>query len=381
MRNRLLVSAAILVVGIATASAQNAPGGAGHQRNQLRKQERGQVHRELGTAAHKIEQPLRTRTTGFGFQDSLEKSQKNPRANPQHGTAKRNREPLVGQASLGAHNARANVESAAKPNYAPVRQSHGQRERGTASGRSIWDRARAQGSVQSEGERIGQGDRRGLSRGATGTAHREPSSSITKERGRQDLARNQASRRLRDQAKGQSGNQKLHSAHNQAHRVAQHSQQHRGGASHAGQAEIRKVQAALNQQGFDVGHPDGKLGRRTKSALIAFQKQRGFQTTGKVDRETLHALNAGGGAPGGGDDSNQAKNQRGAEKGGAPFQAAPQAVEPSTTGQSGATPEPAVASPPPIDAEPDSGASRGVPAGSAQEEYKKDEVPSGSDQR
>jgi putative peptidoglycan binding protein len=388
MRSRLLVSAAILVAGIATASAQNAPGGAGHERNQLRKQERGQFHREPGTAAHKTEQAQRIRS--FGFQGSLEKSQKNPRANPQYGTAKRHREPSPGQASVHPHNARANVESPAKPNNAPILQPRGQRGRSTASGR-FWDRARAQGSVQSEQGRTGQGDRRGRSRGATETGHHQPASSMAKERGRQDLARNKASRRLPDQAMGQSGDRKLHSARNQAHRVAQHPQQHRGDASHAGQAEIRKAQAALNQQGFDVGHPDGKLGRRTKSALIAFQKQRGFQTTGKIDRDTLHALIAGGGAPSGGDDSNQAKNQHGAEKGGAPFQAAPQAVEPSTTGQSGAAPQPAVASPPPIDAETapvsgdqpalDSGASRRVPAGSAQEDDKKDEVPSGSDQR
>lgn len=391
MRSRLLVSAAILVVGVAIASAQNAPGGAGHERNQLRKQERGQYHRAPGAVAYRAEQPLRNRTAGLGFQDSLEKSQKNPRANPQHGTAKRHRESSPRQASLRSHNARANLALPAKHHHASVQQPRGQRGRSTAADRSSWDRAVAQRSVQSEHSWIGQGDRQELSRGATRTGHRQLASSLTRERGRQDFARKKASRRLPDQAMGRASDQKLHSVRNQAHRVAEHPQQHRGGASHAGQTEIRKVQAALNRQGFNVGHPDGKFGRRTKSALIAFQKQRGFQTTGKVDRETLHALIASGAAPGGGHDSNQAKNQHGSEKGATPFQAAPQAVEPSTTGQSGAAPQPAAASPQPTDAEtppapgglqvPDSGASGRVPAGSPQEDYKDDAVPSGGDQR
>ena len=50
---------------------------------------------------------------------------------------------------------------------------------------------------------------------------------------------------------------------------------------------------SLNRQGFNVGEPDGVLGRRTKEALMALQKQRGFEATGKADRATLDALNAG----------------------------------------------------------------------------------------
>jgi peptidoglycan hydrolase-like protein with peptidoglycan-binding domain len=61
-------------------------------------------------------------------------------------------------------------------------------------------------------------------------------------------------------------------------------------ATGASQTGIRKIQEALNQQGFNVGNADGKLGQRTKNALIAFQKQRGLHTTGKADRKTRQAL-------------------------------------------------------------------------------------------
>jgi peptidoglycan hydrolase-like protein with peptidoglycan-binding domain len=150
---------------------------------------------------------------------------------------------------------------------------------------------------------------------------------------------------------------------------------HRGGPpnANAGQEQLRKVQTALNQQGFNAGDPDGKLGQRTKGALIAFQKQRGFRTTGKVDHTTLHALLAGEGAPGVSEGSNQPNPAA------APIETAPQGVPPATTGRGEALPEPA-ARPQPTDAEtpaaadgqqmPDTGASGRVPAGSPQEDYK-----------
>jgi predicted small secreted protein len=68
----------------------------------------------------------------------------------------------------------------------------------------------------------------------------------------------------------------------------------KGGALHIGRAEIREVQTALNRGGFNVGEPNGVLGPRTKKALAAFQKQHGFEATGKIDRATLDALRVGG---------------------------------------------------------------------------------------
>jgi hypothetical protein len=150
-------------------------------------------------------------------------------------------------------------------------------------------------------------------------------------------------------------------------RVALHSDKPRGGAPDAvaEQDQVRQAQAALNRQGFNVGDPDGRLGKRTKEALIAFQKQHGFRTTGKVDRATLDALLASGISPRGGQ-SNPA----------VPIQAAPQGVAPATNGHGGAAPQSAT-SLQPTDGEtppaqlpqmPDTGATGRVPAGSPPED-------------
>ena len=54
-------------------------------------------------------------------------------------------------------------------------------------------------------------------------------------------------------------------------------------------ALIRKVQAALGAQGFDVGAPDGVLGPRTREALERFQRDRRLHA-GALTLETLSAL-------------------------------------------------------------------------------------------
>jgi peptidoglycan hydrolase-like protein with peptidoglycan-binding domain len=55
-------------------------------------------------------------------------------------------------------------------------------------------------------------------------------------------------------------------------------------------AEIRQIQIVLEQKGFNIGTIDGRLGPRTKEALIAFQRQQGFQATGVIDHQTVAAL-------------------------------------------------------------------------------------------
>jgi peptidoglycan hydrolase-like protein with peptidoglycan-binding domain len=159
---------------------------------------------------------------------------------------------------------------------------------------------------------------------------------------------------------------------------------HHGSASvsHAeGQADIRTAQLALNQQGFNVGDPDGKLGQRTKKALIAFQKQHGFKTTGKVDSATLQGLSAA---------ISPTKGDQAAGAQQTPAQAPPSVpAEPAPAGQG--SPTPAAASQQPAEGEtpPDAvqdgrqlpDASSRVPAGSPQEDYKDDSVPPGNDQK
>jgi peptidoglycan hydrolase-like protein with peptidoglycan-binding domain len=62
------------------------------------------------------------------------------------------------------------------------------------------------------------------------------------------------------------------------------------GAIDLGPDQIRRVQTVLIEKGFDIGEPDGRLGPRTRQALIAFQRQQGFQATGQIDSRTMTAL-------------------------------------------------------------------------------------------
>jgi hypothetical protein len=75
--------------------------------------------------------------------------------------------------------------------------------------------------------------------------------------------------------------------------------------------EIRQVQIMLNQQGFNVGEPDGILGERTRAALMQFQQRQGFHATGQIDQQTMAALGV---------------SKRGGQQG-----------QPSSTGQGGST--------------------------------------------
>jgi Putative peptidoglycan binding domain/Protein of unknown function (DUF1236) len=65
------------------------------------------------------------------------------------------------------------------------------------------------------------------------------------------------------------------------------------GAMNLDRVQIREVQIELQRQGFEIGEPDGMLGPRTKEALMSFQKQRGFQATGEIDHDTFAALGQG----------------------------------------------------------------------------------------
>src|SRR5271166_7018601 len=75
--------------------------------------------------------------------------------------------------------------------------------------------------------------------------------------------------------------------------------------------QIRELQIALNEKGFDVGEPDGRLGPRTNRALMEFQQRQGLQATGHIDQQTVEALGI------------NAEGQQGSRS------------EPTTSGQSG----------------------------------------------
>ena len=58
---------------------------------------------------------------------------------------------------------------------------------------------------------------------------------------------------------------------------------------------ISQAQQALNDQGFDAGPVDGKFGPQTQAAVKKFQASKSLTQTGKLDQQTLAALNTGSG--------------------------------------------------------------------------------------
>lgn len=53
---------------------------------------------------------------------------------------------------------------------------------------------------------------------------------------------------------------------------------------------VKLVQAALAQAGFDPGPIDGKMGARTRRAITGFQKSAGLTADGKIGYQTLSKL-------------------------------------------------------------------------------------------
>jgi Putative peptidoglycan binding domain len=54
--------------------------------------------------------------------------------------------------------------------------------------------------------------------------------------------------------------------------------------------EIRQVQQALDQKGFQVGRVDGRWGPKTSNAVKQFQQSKKIQANGQLDRRTLSDL-------------------------------------------------------------------------------------------
>jgi hypothetical protein len=62
-----------------------------------------------------------------------------------------------------------------------------------------------------------------------------------------------------------------------------------GGVADLSADEIREVQVVLMREGFSV-EADGRLGPRTRDALIQFQRRNGLQATGQIDSRTITSL-------------------------------------------------------------------------------------------
>lgn len=57
---------------------------------------------------------------------------------------------------------------------------------------------------------------------------------------------------------------------------------------------IRTVQSQLQQQGYQVGRIDGIYGPRTQQALRQYQQDQGFESSGRLNQQTVLALVGGG---------------------------------------------------------------------------------------
>ncbi|MBU1062293.1 MAG: peptidoglycan-binding protein [Candidatus Omnitrophica bacterium] len=53
---------------------------------------------------------------------------------------------------------------------------------------------------------------------------------------------------------------------------------------------IKELQQALKNSGFEPGPIDGKIGAKTKKAIIDFQSAKGLSDNGTIDSKTLEAL-------------------------------------------------------------------------------------------
>jgi peptidoglycan hydrolase-like protein with peptidoglycan-binding domain len=122
----------------------------------------------------------------------------------------------------------------------------------------------------------------------------------------------------------------------------------RGGAASVAEVnlteeQIRHVQIVLNEKGFNIGRPDGRLGPRTIRALTAFQRRQGLEVSGRLDSRTVAALGVSnvsggqGGAQGAGQSSTTGQGGAGSQQ--APAQQNQGARQPSTSGQGGAAPK------------------------------------------
>lgn len=54
--------------------------------------------------------------------------------------------------------------------------------------------------------------------------------------------------------------------------------------------DIKKIQCALQQEGYNPGPIDGIMGRRTKAAVLRFQSENGLVPTGELNQDTMDVL-------------------------------------------------------------------------------------------
>jgi localization factor PodJL len=53
---------------------------------------------------------------------------------------------------------------------------------------------------------------------------------------------------------------------------------------------VRNIQLILNKSGYDAGGSDGRIGSKTREAIMAFQKDNGLKPTGNIDKDLVQNL-------------------------------------------------------------------------------------------
>jgi hypothetical protein len=71
---------------------------------------------------------------------------------------------------------------------------------------------------------------------------------------------------------------------------AQNGMQQRIAASELSESEIRQIQQALNEQGFNAGATDGEWGPQTEQALNEFRSVQNLPQSSEIDQQSLSAL-------------------------------------------------------------------------------------------
>ncbi len=64
----------------------------------------------------------------------------------------------------------------------------------------------------------------------------------------------------------------------------------RSGSHMSRQGNVKQVQEALKDKGFDPGPIDGVMGQKTQEALKSFQQSKNLKVTGRLDSETAQQL-------------------------------------------------------------------------------------------
>jgi hypothetical protein len=55
-------------------------------------------------------------------------------------------------------------------------------------------------------------------------------------------------------------------------------------------AERRELQTLLTRHGYDVGEPDGAIGKKTRDAIADFERRNGMPVNGRASAKVLQAL-------------------------------------------------------------------------------------------